>query len=326
MSRKPKQTKQQCRQALLSLLVQRVRRMERERIENDRRLSRRYWLETVQPYIEERKLWGVELHIAQHAYGLLRRAIEAADDWNRTVEGQLSPIILQDTLTDHMYLQSAPNHTDPRFAEPEPLYADDLKSETLVSLAGLFLPRLKATASPVEAIRRAQNLLFAAERYVSSMPKRPAPGHYTEEAARTIFSQVTFGEIIASNQKDSGCLPLLPKLVKRQDKESGELLPLSQDGLEKAVKKFKGRRVLHATEADYNRNLQQDNARRAKRGLPPEQTTFQRWQIEQQAEIGDCLENGRILFHELAAMRWERFKDFALKQHRPASSRPKRRK
>ena len=58
----------------------------------DLRLTREYWLQTIQPYIVGRKLCGAELYIANFAHTWLRGMADGARRWNETEEGKKSPI------------------------------------------------------------------------------------------------------------------------------------------------------------------------------------------------------------------------------------------
>ena len=63
-----------------------------ERVEDILRLAREYWLRTIQPYIANRKLHDVELSVADDAHSRLLQAKRQAEDWNRSKEGQQSPV------------------------------------------------------------------------------------------------------------------------------------------------------------------------------------------------------------------------------------------
>lgn len=310
-------------------------RAESARLSNELRLAQDYWLKTIEPYIIERKLRGTELYVAQHAFGnVLQQANRDAGNWNRWYAARFFPIPQVDWK-------------DPRFLPPEPLYGDDLKPEVLAAIAAPFaakaptpwascFPQFVTKASglsPVEALSVAHDLLIAAERYIASLPKRPPTG--TAEAIErlnTTFTYVTFDEIIASNRKGPGCLPLLPPLqVKRKGKTASEITGTQTlEAIRNAVSEELERERPRITETEYDREREQEDMLEREGRLwrvgDGRRVTCQESQNLYQAKIDDCMKHNRLSVQFLCHLRWERFRSFALKQKRPASTPPKRRK
>jgi hypothetical protein len=116
-----------------------------ESIEQELRLAKEYWLRTVQPHIEGRRLRDVELFVAKDAHLRLRGSQRKAEDWNRTQEGRLSPLDVD-----------LPGE---KFREPEVLFADEnLKPEILAEIAAPLINKSEAKVSPTEAVRNAHEL------------------------------------------------------------------------------------------------------------------------------------------------------------------------
>lgn len=328
---KSRLTRIQCRQALFSLLVQRICRLKSARIETELRLAKRYWLETVQRFIAGRKLRGAELSVAMYAYrNLLRESDRNGRDWNdggrRLVLDSGKLVIVKDNPGRDCLIpgEALVNWQDPLYAEPEPLYADDLKPEPLASLAASLLPKSKTRLWPDEAIRHGHNLLLAAERYIRSLPKRPPPREAFKEDYMAWLVTVTFKEIMASNRKGSGELPLLPPLqLKKKGKSADEITGTqSLEAIRKTVREFLERERPHVTEAE-DKFEEEQNALLESQGaliypFGRRQPSYQEKQAEEQARIDDCMENNRISVMNLCKLRWQRFRDFAAKQHRPA--------
>src|SRR5687768_1111772 len=93
-----------------------------EEIATELQLACDYWVRTIQPHIAERKLRGAEYYVAVSAYNRLRVAAHQAGNWNRTPDGMKRPVTI-------------PDFDGSQYHPPEPLYADEVKSETLASLA-----------------------------------------------------------------------------------------------------------------------------------------------------------------------------------------------
>ncbi len=175
----------------------------RAAIEQELRLAKEYWLQRVQPHIAGRRLRDVELFVAQDAYLLLRGAQRKADDWNRTQEGQLSPLNV--------------DLSGEKFHEPEVLFADEnLKPEILAEIAAPLINKSEARMTPGESVRAAHELLMAAERYIRTLPEKKDEIDSWRSDFDTAFSTITFAEIEASNKNDSGRLPLLPPIGQKK--------------------------------------------------------------------------------------------------------------
>jgi hypothetical protein len=232
-----------------------------EIIEKQLRVAKEYWLRTIHPYIADRKLRGVELFVATHAYNtVLRRACNEAEQWNYTEQGKLFPIPV-DVILD---LDTG------EFRAPEPLYAEDCpKPEMLASIAASLLPQ-SADISPAEAILKADELVIAAERYISSLPHKPSSGTArSNEDLGLATSTITFDEIRESNKGGPGQLPLLPPVQARRNQ---------------------GQVTLAAIRSELKRFSARHNWSREK---------------TQQSVV-----HNRILLQDLCQMRWERFQAF----------------
>lgn len=269
-------------------------------IEQELRLAKEYWLRTVQPHIAERKLRGIELFVAQDAYLLLSGAKQKAEEWNRTHQGYLLDIDL----------------SGENFREPEVLFAgENLKPEILAEIAAPLMKKSEAKMTPAEAVRTAHELLMAAERYVGTLPK-DVSGEETFKAAFDLaFSPVTFDDILRSNKKDSGQLPLLP--TAQQKRNEGKL---SLTALKNAVKDFYEKKKKNhppLTEEQYNHQAEQEEKLKLGRyyvaGLE-KRTTYQEWLSLPDEACKDCLKNNQILLQTLCTVRWERFKKHWLGQ------------
>jgi hypothetical protein len=275
---KPKSSKKEQRQLLLSLVAYRASRLKAillrldwpissvtfaqipARLEKELRLAREYWLQTILPYIAGRKLLGVELFVAQHAHDRLAVATRQAREWNSTNEGKLSPVpaeIVPDLSADQLTGQ---------FRPPEPLFADEsLKPEMLAMIAAPILAADKADCTPARAIRIAHELLSTAQDYVRTLPKRPD----WESDFQVGFSTVTFDEVQISTKEGPGQLPLLPGVARKRAE-------ITHSALRKAVRDYSDRNPLLLTEQDRN----------------------------------ECLESNHIGVFTLCQMRWQRFKRF----------------
>jgi hypothetical protein len=168
----------------------------------DLRLTKEYWL-TIQPYIAGRKLCGAELYIAKNAHSWLCGMADGARQWNETEEGRKSPI-----------LENAfPEFEKAEFHPPEELFVgENLNPKTLAGIAAtLVKPEKKMSA--IEAVRTAHELLTAAEQYIDTL-SLPIPRKdqraFADGYFDWMYSRMTFEDILKSNEKDSGMLPLLP--------------------------------------------------------------------------------------------------------------------
>jgi hypothetical protein len=199
--------------------------IELKSLRRELRSAKEYWLRTIHPYIANRKLRGVELFVASHAYEtVLRRAYNEAEQWNHTEQGQVIPIPL-------------PDFKSIEFSAPEPLYAEECpKPEVLASIAASLLPQ-SADISPDEAILKAHDLLIAAQRYISSLPHKPSSGTARSiEDLRLATSTITFDEIRKSNKGGPSQLPLLPPVQARRNQ--GQVTP---GAIRSELKRFSAR-------------------------------------------------------------------------------------
>ena len=284
--------------------------VQRAAIEQEFRLAKEYWLRNVHPYIAGRKLQGVELFVATNAHRRLQAAQKHAENWNRTQEGRL-PSLDADLSGE-------------TFREPEILFAgDQLKPESLAEIASPLMNKGKVELCPAEAIRRAHELLMAAQRYIETLPKQKGGTESLVSDLEFGLSRISFAEVLKSNEKESGRLPLLPPA--QRERNSGTL---SLAALRKAVKTFldhsKQNRT-QLTEEEYNRATEPD----AK--LAPNEifgmtgrgnsTTYQEWQTQADEYIMDCLRNNCILIQDLCTLRWERFKNHWQNQQTRAQKR-----
>lgn len=280
---------------------------QRAAVEQELRLAKEYWLRTIQPRIAGRKLRDVELFVAQDAHRRLQAAQRKAEVWNRSEEGQLSPLEIE--------------LSGEKFHEPEVLFADEnLKPEILAKIAAPLMYQCEAKMTSTEAVRTAHELLMAAERYIRTLPDQK---HGTEFLVSDLVletSPVSFVMILRSNEKDSGQLPLLPPV--QQKRNEGQL---SLTALRTAVKDFleqkkKDRQPI--PKKQWNDETKQD----VRLGLTGsgKPMTYQEWQSEPDEAIKDCLKNDQILFQDLCTLRWERFKNQWDKQQLLASTRKPR--
>jgi hypothetical protein len=269
--------------------------------ETESRLVKEYWLQTVQPFIAGRKLHGVELFVAQDAWYLLRKIQDNATRQSASA----NPLI---------------DFTSDEFREPEELYRDEnLKPETLAAIAAPLMRKDTVKLTPSAVVSVAHELLMAAERYIEKLPKQKTGAEHAGSDIRLALSPVGFADIVASNKKDSGQLPLLPGVY-------GKSRELAMPALRAAVKRFlveKGHNRPQMTEAEWNFEAEQTKAlEKAGRlvqlgsGKPP---TFQEWQNQPQEAIADALQNSRIILQDLCDLRFRRFKTFWEKQRHAGS-------
>jgi hypothetical protein len=269
-------------------------------------LAKEYWLQAVQPFVAGRKLHGVELFVAQDAWYLLRN--------------------IQNNLA-HQSASAVPSvdFTSDEFRQPEELCRDEnLKPETLAGIAAPLMRKDTVQLTPSAAVGIAHELLMAAERYIEKLPKQKTGAERAGNDLRLALSPVGFADIVASNKKDSGQLPLLPGVY-------GKSRELAMPALRAAVKRFlveKGKNRPQMTEADWNREEAQEDllvksGQAVRLGSGPK-LTYQEWLKQPQDAINDALQNNRIILQELCDLRWQRFKAFWEKQSRAGSQ--KRRK
>lgn len=288
---------------------------QRTEIEWELRLAKKYWLRTVQPRIAGRILRGVEFFVAQDAHRRLQVAIKKADDWNRqcvAVAGEpFPPPMLVSVDVD----LSAEEFREPE--EPKMLFAENVKPEILAAIAAPLVNKGKKPMTPGEAIRRAHELLMDVERYIGTLPRKGGTNS-SDRDFDLAFGPVTFAEILQSNEKDSGQLPLLPP---SQQKRNEGHLTLTR--LKAEVKRFLQNQISPMTQDEYEQAEQQDemlfsSGRHIEDGQPAD---YDEWQQHNQAVIDDCLKNSRIAVQDLCTLRWERFKKFWLGQQNRALTR-----
>ena len=279
-------------------------------VETDLRLAKEYWLQTVGPHIEGRKLRGIELFVAEDAHYRLQKVQEDAKGCS----------VSADALVDF---------TKDEFREPEELFRDEnQKPETLAAIAAPLMQKPTVELTPVAAIGVAHELLVAAERYIKRLPEQKRGSARIGEGIGMAFSRVTFKEIAASNKSNSGQLPLLPGVYEK----SRELkLPAFRAAVKRFLEEKKSSRP-HITEAEWNREGDHADALKKtgeiSQKLSPIGTgkpmTYQDWQKQPVEALNDALQNNRIILQDLCELRWQRFKTFWEKQSHAGSH--KRRK
>jgi hypothetical protein len=283
---------------------------ESERIEEELRLAKEYWRQTIQPHIAGRRLRDVELYVAEHAHNVLQMAVQRALDWNDTDAGRLSPCSAELPAESH----------GEEFRAPEPLHADDLKPETLAMIAATLTNNRRTKQAPAEVFQTAHELLMAAEDYIKSLPKRGPARTRMGERFGLAFSTVTFAEIAASNGKDSGCLPLLPTIQKGRNEGQ-----LSLVAFKRAVEQYLEQNTPQITEEEFKRDAEQTETLAAGGRLfrygGGKPLNYHESQRNQQEYRNDCLQHGRIRVQDLCHMRWERFKRFWEQQQMRAAKR-----
>lgn len=277
------------------------------------RLANDYWLKTIQPYIQGRKLRWPELDIAQLAHGKLKRAVGEVGEWNASHPNTSITI---------------PDLTAPEYRYPEPLCADDLKPETLAAIGAPILSKSSTEQNVHAAVRTAHDLLLAAEQYIQSLPQRPKD--HEEQLKQGIvdaFSEVTFDEIYKTSAEDSG-LPLLYKLTKRTDKQDKRPLRLRIDAIRKAVIDFLQRQPNISRkqfEAEQRQNDQLVQSGRMLR-VSSKPQTYDEYLASRKSAIQHAKDNSRMPLLELSELRWQRFKDTSRIKRKAAATRQTKRK
>jgi hypothetical protein len=270
------------------------------------RLAKAYWLEKIQPYIAGRKLQGAELYIAAEAHCWLQGIAKYANDWNKSEAGKKSPISAE----------IFPEWEKDEFREPEELVAhENLKPEILAGIAASLQKTGRKKMAPVEVVRNAHELFMAAEQYIGTLPKQKQLTGSLIAHLELEYSKVTFDEILQSNEKKSGHLPLLPPV--QTGRNDGRL---TMNALKNAVRRFLKTHSSSVTQEDFEREEQsfEMNIKKCKgdRTFPQisrlgngKSLTYQEWQKQNQDSIKDCLENERISPRLISTLRWERFKN-----------------
>src|SRR5438876_1758089 len=255
------------------------------------RLAKEYWLRTIQPYIADRKLQGVELFVAKDAHLRLRSAVTKAENWNNSDDGKRSPVPA-DVI---------PRLQEVKFHEPEALLANEsLKPEELAKIAALLMAKREVELPLPEAVRRAHELFIAAECHIKKLPKRSE----LVTDFRQAMSSVTFTEIRRSNEQDSGQLPLLPPV--QRGRNQGQL---SLKRLKVAVKGFLEQQTPDLTQKEWDRE-QDEDARLLKGGLFRED---QAGQLKRVAEVVSLGREKPATFHEWRKVRREAMEDCLLR-------------
>jgi hypothetical protein len=279
------------------------------------RLAKEYWLKTIQPYIVGRKLHGVEFYIAADAYRWLRMMTELGISWNESEQGKQSPISEK----------TFPEWEKDEFHQPEELFVDEtFKPEVLATIAASFVKTGRKKLTAAEAVRNAHDLYVTAERYIGTLPKQKQGTGSLTEVLELEFCKVTFMEILQSNEKQSGRLPLLPPV--QQKRNEGRL---TMNALKIAVRHFLQEQNSSKKKEQYESDEQrwQELVKKSKEdktagkhsGTPfrlgnEKILTYQEWQKQNQDFINDCLKNEKISFRLIAVLRYCRFKKFLWKQ------------
>jgi hypothetical protein len=285
---------------------------DRDRVAHAVNIATRYWLETIQTYLPNRILVGVELYVAKHGHNRLREACTAAIEWNKG-ESQCHPILL-------------PDFASPQFREPKASYGDDLNPESLALISALLslrndLPKNETNLSDVDLVRKSHGLVIAAEHYIASLPKKP--GSEGEADLDLAFSYVTLDEIHESNKRNSGRLPLLPALqIKQKDIDKNAITAAqTQEAIKREIASFLKKRVPNVTDVDWNRQAAQD------RVLFPNRKpiSFEDWQKSWQQSLDELKKNKIVSVQHICKLRWHRFRMSAQAHYQSGVNRTKKR-
>ena len=267
-------------------------------VARDLRLMKEYWLRTIQPFIKGRPLRGLDLFVAVNAHRRLEEARRRAEEWNRTERGKAFPVPV-DTLTELEHEE---------FREPEELWRDvNLKPEALAAIAAPLMSKRTAKWTPDEAICSAHELLLAAGRYIGTLPEQKLGVAGAIADLETTFSSVSFTEILRSNDKNSGRLPLLPPVQDKRNEGVSGKPRLSLGAIKAAVKMFLAKNTASQTQEEYER-VQKQEEMLAEQGKLRKPMNYQEWRQRNQEAIDDCMKNNQISLQDLCTMRWERFK------------------
>jgi hypothetical protein len=284
--------------------IERFAKQRQADLERKLRLAKEYWLQ-VQPYVTARPLRGAELYVAMNAHSRLRQMAVRVGEWNGTVEGRRFSVPVE----------ALPDFGKEPFLEPEELCrGENLTARDLAMIAAPLVQKRAAASSPFAAVSVAHELLLAADRYIKALPEQKRGEEQWMKDFEQAFSTVTFAEIIVSNKKTSGQLPLLPPVAQKRkavsEREQGAE-PLSVSAIKKAVRRYLDEHTPDLTQEEYDRDQAQTEhlTREGKlvRLGTGKTRTYQEWQSENQKEIQDCMENNRISLQVLCNLRWERF-------------------
>jgi hypothetical protein len=277
-------------------------------------LAKEYWLRTIQPYVKDRALRGVELYVATDAHLRLRKAQEDAERWSQTIEGQGAPVPAE----------AFADWNRDEFREPQELCRDEkVTPELLAAIAAPMMQERAGGLTPVAVVGAAHELLRAAQQYVNALPEQKRGEARIMEEVQTALSTVTFAEIEASNKGSSGQLPLLPPVARKKkgkpDEEISEK-PLSAAGIKKAVERFISELKPRRTKEDYWAKEKEEHSNPAVARL----IANEQWESDN-ADLVECQKNGRVLLQNLCQLRWERFAEFRETRHRAAMMREHKR-
>jgi len=260
----------------------------RAEIAQDLRLTKEYWLRSIQPYIVGRSLtdWR-EFLFVRHAHWLFDEAYKKSQEWNKVCEERQDNAYLPVTLD-----LDAGNFKAP--IVPDTMHGNHLKPESLATIAACLVHDKAKKLSHSEAIQTAHRLIMAAEQYIETLPEKNFGDNVDPDFPNMgmAYTRITFSEIEASNKKDSGMVPFLPPVQqKKKGKVAAEIIeqPLSRPAIKAAVKKF------FKTNTP---NISKD-------------------------DDADCFKNDQISLQDLCTLRHDRFKSTSLYQQYRAVTRGK---
>jgi hypothetical protein len=185
----------------------------RTEVEANLRIANAYWLETVQPYIADKKLGPELFYIAKIAYERLKKAKKEAEKF--TIAG---PVKREKSDSDNTL---EIDFRISKYKEPEMMIAD-MNSETLAAIAAQLVKGGKMELKPLEAIRSAYSLNFTAKMFLKSLPQTKGDAERLE--CNLPLVEISIANICESNEssrKPDGDMPLLPAVQK--DRNKGKL-------------------------------------------------------------------------------------------------------
>lgn len=256
----------------------------RAEIEQDLHLQKKYWLETIHPFIAKRAItdWN-EFTFVRHAYWQLEEAVSRAGRWNAICDQKKNAAYLR---IDNLDLRFFPR---PQMAKT---MFDDINPERLAIIAAHLVKNNKQDVSPYEAVCDAHKLIIATERYIGTLPEKLYGEDHEPHfpSVGMAYTRITFSEIEASNNKHSGLVPLLPPVQqKNKAMAAAEIAeqPLSRAAIKSAVKKFLKTHTPNISKDDDNY----------------------------------CLKNDQISLQDLCTLRHDRFRSISLNQRGRAKTR-----
>jgi hypothetical protein len=259
---------------------------QRAAFEEELRLTKNYWLESIWPYIEGRPVivWS-EYLLVHESHWRLGDAVKKAAQWNES----LGPDTVHSPIT--IDVNWAKNFRAPTV--PATSYAENMAPESLAATAALLIKSNINDASPAEAIRKAHELIMAAELYIGTLPPKPhfEPVLHFPNLQMSLI-RIHFKTIAASSQNSVPWLPSLQAKSKEKRKAKTtkprlDASPLSLNGVKAAVERFLKSHGMNADEASKH----------------------------------DYVINSHISLEDLSLMRWERFKDHSRVQQLRANNR-----